>query len=184
VTRRVAFPILVLVLAAAIGALGALLLGPAPLAAPSSACTKIGTAVADSISGTPGADYICARGGGDYVHGQSGSDILLGEGGTDTLIGGAGRDDVRGGNNDDQLFVVDQIRGNDKIDGGGGFDRCYLDLSDSARNCESITRGATPVSFAALNGEVRDLVEFSEELQDPTPPPQCTPPPEPIPEAC
>jgi Ca2+-binding RTX toxin-like protein len=186
--RTQVFPFIVLLIAATMIA-AVLFVSPGSSAAPSSPCTKVGTSGADSITGTGGGDYLCARAGDDYATALAGTDTVLGEGGADTLIGGAGRDDVRGGDGNDQLFVVDQVNNNDRIDGGGGTDRCYLDVGDTARNCETVTRGATAEAFIALDVEFAGLATLAEGFQNrptetPPPPPQCTPPPDIPPDQC
>ena len=184
-------PLVTLALVASVTVLGAVLFattagGAAPRAA--SPCTKLGTAGPDAITGTDGPDFICARAGADYVHAQGGSDTVLGEAGADTLVGGGGRDDIRGGDQDDQLFSTDQVNGNDKIDGGAGFDRCYADPGDNVRNCENVTRGSNVTSFMAMDSAFGELATVAEGFQnrpsDAPSPPQCTPPPEDPPPTC
>lgn len=184
--RRFVVPVICFIFGAGAVVIVLLLSGAEAATSP---CTKVGTSGPDSISGTAGSDYICARGGDDYAHGQAGNDTILGEDGADTLVGGAARDDVRGGAGNDQLFVVDQTNGNDKVDGGPGSDRCYLDNRDVARDCETVERGASAVAFAALDAEFYGLTVLAESFQplpseSPSVSPQCTPPPQESPASC
>jgi Ca2+-binding RTX toxin-like protein len=64
--------------------------------APTTSCTKSGTANAETISGTSGADVICAGAGNDTVKGLGGNDILKGQSGNDKLLGGVGDDTLDG----------------------------------------------------------------------------------------
>jgi Ca2+-binding RTX toxin-like protein len=76
------------------------------------ACTIMGTAGNDVLTGSAGIDVICGLGGDDTIRGQGGQDRLIGGSGADTIFGGGGRDRLQG------------QRGADALDGGNGKDRC------------------------------------------------------------
>jgi glucose/arabinose dehydrogenase len=65
------------------------------------ACTVLGTAGNDTLTGTPGDDVICGLGGNDKLIGLGGDDLLSGGDGNDTLVGGAGDDAMQGGDGSD-----------------------------------------------------------------------------------
>jgi Ca2+-binding RTX toxin-like protein len=83
---------------------------------------------------------LSGRGGNDFLSGRGGSPAaspraatanvtLFGGEGNDTLVDGlAEEDDLGGGNGDDILFSVDGHF--DFLDGGAGFDRATMDVSD------------------------------------------------------
>ena len=68
--------------------------------------------------------------------GGTGVDILHGLGRDDVLIGGIGADSLFGGFGDDLLEGVDQVAGNDALDGQVGTDRCNSDVGDAEIACE------------------------------------------------
>jgi hypothetical protein len=111
----------------------------------SAGCTLIGTPLKDTLRGTPKADVLCGMGGNDILLGLGGNDRLYGGEGNDWLDGGPGNDLLNGGNGADRLdgglgrdhliggtgrdFMIsrDGFRGNDRVFGGAGVDRCRTD---------------------------------------------------------
>lgn len=118
-----------------------------------SSCTITGTPGDDQLQGTNGNDVICglagndtiSAGGGndtifggdgnDSINGGAGNDVIFGEAGRDALIGGAGTDQLDGGSDNDRLNSVDQVGGNDTLDGGNASDDCRFDVGDIVTNC-------------------------------------------------
>jgi Ca2+-binding RTX toxin-like protein len=90
-------------------------------------CTIVGTPGPDALVGTPGRDVICGLGGADRIDGGAGNDVLLGGPGDDTLEGNLGRDVLLGGPGNDRIDAWDGAR--DRVDGGAGVDRAWLDRS-------------------------------------------------------
>lgn len=105
-----------------------------------------GTAGNDIIYATEGDDIVYGKAGNDYICGLDGDDELLGGNDTDTLLGGAGDDVLKGQGGNDLLFGN---AGNDRLnggrpgavimDGGTGYDRCYL--NGRRFRCEKYFRG-------------------------------------------
>lgn len=118
---------------------------PLSRGASSAGCTLIGTPRKDTLRGTPNADVLCGMGGNDILLGLGGDDRLYGGEGNDWLDGGPGNDLLNGGNGADRLdggngrdhlqgglgrdFMIsrDGRRGNDRVFGGAGVDRCRTD---------------------------------------------------------
>jgi len=112
----------------------------------SAGCTLIGTPGKDTLRGTPKSDVLCGLGGDDILLGLGGNDRLYGGEGNDWLDGGLGNDLLNGGDGRDRLdgnagrdhliggpgrdFMIsrDGLRGNDRVTGGAGVDRCRTDL--------------------------------------------------------
>lgn len=124
-SRKLAGPVLALVLAAVVGPVAA---APASATSALSGCTLIGTQGPDHLVGTSHRDVICGAGGNDVirggggndeVRGGSGRDWIMGGTGADTLIGNDGDDTLQGGDGNDHLIGVD---GNDTELGDGGSD--------------------------------------------------------------
>ena len=90
-------------------------------------CTITGTAGRDVLVGTAGHDVLCGLGGNDLLDGGLGNDVLLGGSGADSLEGGAGSDILLGGTGNDLLRAWDRTR--DRLDGGPGRDRAWVDPS-------------------------------------------------------
>jgi Divergent InlB B-repeat domain/RTX calcium-binding nonapeptide repeat (4 copies) len=108
-------------------------------------CTLIGTPGKDTLRGTPRRDVLCGMGGDDILLGRGGNDRLYGGLGNDWLDGGAGHDYLNGGGGHDRLdgnrgrdylwggagrdllITRDKVRGNDRVQGGSGGDRCRTD---------------------------------------------------------
>jgi predicted extracellular nuclease len=89
---------------------------------------KVGTDVADTLTGTAGADLLIGLqgddtlfglGDGDLLCGGNGNDTLAGGDGVDTLAGERGNDVLNGGAGDD---VLGGGQGNDSLTGGTGAD--------------------------------------------------------------
>jgi hypothetical protein len=89
---------------------------------------KVGTDLADTLTGTAGADLLIGLQGDDTLSGLGDGDLLCGGNGDDTLAGGDGVDTLDGGRGDDQLnggAGDDVLRGglgNDSLTGGAGAD--------------------------------------------------------------
>jgi hypothetical protein len=100
----------------------------------------------DAICGGPGMDQISGAGlargglGDDALVGEAGDQVLFGGLGDDTITAGAGSDRARGGPGDDSISVVDVSGSSDPdfVDGGEGSDTCFVDPSDTYRNCEVV----------------------------------------------
>jgi len=108
--------------------------------------TRVGTPLADNITGTAGPDVMNLLGGNDTANGGDGNDLICGGAGNDTLNGGNGRDRLLGqGGND----ILNGDAGNDRLKGGPGKDtmnggtendRCIGGPgSDTASSCETTT---------------------------------------------
>ncbi len=116
----------------------------------------------DRISGGDGNDYLRGDAGSNQIlKGDGGNDIIRADGTGDEIRGGLGDDVLRayhpgtvfGGPGADTLqsfaaFVAlygeggnDRIRSNyrNDLDGGPGFDRCYLDMTVPGTGCERVT---------------------------------------------
>jgi hypothetical protein len=127
-------------------------------------CTIIGSEGKDRLRGTTAGDVICGLGGHDRIRGGDGDDIIIGGGGKDRLGGGrgddrlygnarrdilrgqSGRDRVVGGGSRDRIFgnagndvlrSRDSRRG-DRVFGGRGFDRAWVNGGDRARRAERV----------------------------------------------
>jgi len=108
--------------------------------------TRVGTPLADNITGTAGPDVMNLLGGNDTANGGDGNDLICGGAGNDTLNGGNGGDRLLGkGGND----ILNGDAGNDRLKGGPGKDtmnggtendRCIGGPgSDTASSCETTT---------------------------------------------
>jgi Ca2+-binding RTX toxin-like protein len=118
---------------------------PLPRGIRSLGCTLIGSARGDRLRGTSRRDVICGLGGNDILvglggddvlyggtgadrlFGRSGDDLLDGGPGNDFLNGGGDHDVLRGGAGNDVMIARDRGRGNDRVIGGPGRDRCRTD---------------------------------------------------------
>jgi WD40 repeat protein len=91
----------------------------------------------DVIRGGSGDDIVNGGSGRDVISGGAGNDRLQGGSGNDTLLGGPGDDLIEAGASGDVLSVVDDVSGNDRVDGGSHVtgDRCLGDRGDAIRNC-------------------------------------------------
>ncbi len=91
----------------------------------------------DVLDGGDGNDKLFGGRGDDFIYGEAGDDKLRGGPGNDTLDGGTGCNILRGGKGDDTFlkYPVDgldgtgtdfvHMGGNDRIDGGHGYDTIY-----------------------------------------------------------
>ncbi len=86
-----------------------------------SRCTRLGTALSESLAGTTGIDVICGFGGNDTISGAAASDVLNGGPGVDKLYGGYGNDALIGAAGNDYLYGQN---GYDRLYGGLGTDVC------------------------------------------------------------
>lgn len=90
----------------------------------------------DTITGSASNDTMLGYGGNDRLVGGAGNDSLTGDlvpsssgrTGADTLVGGPGNDTLNG---------VDNILGNDSVDGGANTDTCTADTGDTKSLCEA-----------------------------------------------
>jgi Ca2+-binding RTX toxin-like protein len=118
----------------------------------------------NTLEGTPNNDQIYGRAGDDTIYGHGNQDLLEGDDGGDQLNGGPGNDDLRGGDGPDWMFGGidndDLIGGEgqdtlfgeggddgfetmgdykaDYVDGGGGYDVCFVGEQDTYLNCEVV----------------------------------------------
>ena len=81
----------------------------------------------EGVIGSDRHDRISGNDGDNMLDGGAGKDTLDGGAGNDMLAGGEGNDVVNGAAGNDQL-VQSAFRGNDKLDGGTGWDK--VDYSD------------------------------------------------------
>jgi Ca2+-binding RTX toxin-like protein len=101
----------------------------------------------DFINGAQADDKVWSGGGRDWVRTGIGNDQINGEGGNDYLVGQDGRDVIHGGDGDDRLYgstgsdTLYGEGGRDSANCGGASDKAYLDAGESARECESVSRG-------------------------------------------
>lgn len=138
-------------------------------------CTKVGTNGENVLTGGRRNDVLCGLGGKDFLHADGGNDVLRGGSGPDTLVASTGADRAKGDGGRDRIFVVDGFD-NDRVSGGAGFDRCYVDAGDSRIGCEKVYISFTAAQSKALTNAVFDVAQIAEDAQvSPTPAP--TPPP-------
>ncbi len=121
--RRKGLVLVVLVLAAALGAAGRAAAADEPqpdsLCAPGQTGVIYGTEGNDNLVGTGGDDVICGFGGNDQIDARAGNDVVDAGGGDDSVSGGTGDDRLFGQNGNDAL---DGATGNDGLWGGAGND--------------------------------------------------------------
>jgi Ca2+-binding RTX toxin-like protein len=104
----------------------------------------------DTCSALAGNDQVSGDSGNDTLFGNPGNDQVFGDSGDDTLHGNLDNDQVYGGTGNDQLFgdfgtdflnSVDNVSGNDTVNGGNGIDRCVVDEGDIVSECDQrVTR--------------------------------------------
>lgn len=77
----------------------------------------------------------------DFLTGGDGNDVINGAGGDDWLRGGAGADQLDGGAGNDDFFVETsaEIALGDIVDGGTGYDRFHLALTDGPGDLRLMT---------------------------------------------
>lgn len=96
----------------------------------------------DCLRGMGGNDYVAGGLGDDLVAGGPGHDVVDGGLSDDTVHGGTGLDYVYGGLGDDVLWGsgprVQDDGVADIVDGGLGYDICYVDAADIVKNCEEV----------------------------------------------
>jgi Ca2+-binding RTX toxin-like protein len=73
---------------------------------------------------------------GDTLIGSTLANRLSGGDGIDRLVGGLGADQLLGENGNDTLDGVDNLSGNDQVNGGQNTDTCTADVGDTVVNCE------------------------------------------------
>lgn len=100
----------------------------------------IGTSRADRIRGTPERDFISGEGGRDRLFGKRGSDAIIGGDGRDVVRAGVGSDRLFGNDSRDVLYARANDHDRDVLNGGRGFDVCYLRRNDRAIECDQIIR--------------------------------------------
>jgi hypothetical protein len=88
-----------------------------------------------SVTGSDAASTIAGSAGVDVLCGMGGADTLDGRGGPDFLYGGLGPDRLLGGDGADLLDARDGVGGNDRANGGPGFDVCRRDSGDRKTAC-------------------------------------------------
>ncbi len=80
----------------------------------------------------------------DSLLGGKGGDENRGEAGRDTVDGDLGRDIVLGGSNKDVLYGgFDDVM--DRLNGGPGFDICFVRPEDLVKSCEEISTSTPDV---------------------------------------
>jgi len=105
----------------------------------------------DVFLGTNGRDVIRATQSGDFIAGYGGNDLIFGRPGNDTIFGGPGNDVIWGNEGPDILNgdagndiinarYKDKGQGRDVVDGGSGFDTCYINSKDRAVSCEKVIK--------------------------------------------
>jgi hypothetical protein len=184
---------------------GLLILGGMALTASSqipSDCTWVGTTERDVKTGTSGPNILCALGGDDFLHGRGGRDRIRAGAGQDSVVGGKGRDILKGGAGPDKLFSVDE-RGGERIVGGAGIDRCFVDPGDHVFGCERLFRSDEPQMAGAYDSSLGTVMTIIEGGLPPIEPtvtvtqpavtvtetetvnfPPCSPPPNVVPAPC
>lgn len=98
----------------------------------------VGTAGADKLLGTAANENLAGMAGPDLIRGGRGNDVLRGGPGNDRLFGGFGRDVIFGEQGDDRLTARDGEV--DRVYGGPGFDRAWVDRNDIVLGVERINR--------------------------------------------
>jgi Ca2+-binding RTX toxin-like protein len=104
------------------------------------ATSMTGTNKSETLTGTTGNDQIAGGGKDDIINAKAGKDELYGDQGDDTLNGGA---------DNDFLNSVDNVAGNDDVDGGGGTNRCVIDEGDRIQGSQQNSSSTTPVGNCA-----------------------------------
>ena len=89
----------------------------------------------ETLTGVDGHDVLSALGGNDSLDGGAGDDTLTGGEGNDSIRGGSGNDSSQGGEGDDIFY---NNEGYDTIDGGGGTDWVYIDLTGVAADAYTV----------------------------------------------
>jgi len=92
----------------------------------------------DVVQGGAGNDWIRVGDANDDIAGGPGDDKLVGSDGADIVRGGNGTDRVDGGAGDDRLYADDSSV--DVVACGSGSDTAQVDMTDKARDCETVSR--------------------------------------------
>jgi hypothetical protein len=100
-----------------------------PAVRPGSSLAAAGTTQPCVRVGTPGNDVLRGTPGEDLIDGRGGNDVIRGGGGRDVLFGGVGND---------RLFARDGKP--DRVDGGPGRDRAWVDRRDAVSGVERVHR--------------------------------------------
>ncbi|WP_370252032.1 calcium-binding protein [Streptomyces sp. V4I8] len=90
---------------------------------------------ADRIFGGSGNDSIEGRDGPDIINGDAGNDVIDGGSGNEQIVAGAGNDYADGNRGRDVINAVDNVSGNDYLEGGAETDNCHADLGDYKNGC-------------------------------------------------
>jgi glucose/arabinose dehydrogenase len=110
---------------------------------PPEACTVLGTAGNDTLTGTPGRDVICGQGGNDQLLGLDGDDVLSGGAGNDRLVGGPGADVMQGGGGPDDVADYADSAGPITVTiGTGADDGAAGDADDVQIDVERVKGGS------------------------------------------
>lgn len=116
---------------------------------PNGAVTRVGTAIANAISGGSEGDTLWGLGGNDWLSGRGGKDKLDGGVGKDTIFGGNGKDNIIGGLGRDWLAGGDGGKGT-KSDGNDRF--VFTDVLESGK-----TKGKADIILDFVPG--RDKID-------------------------
>lgn len=144
----------VAVVAALAGLAALMLAGGGSASTDAQRCTITGTKGNDVLNGTRKSERICGLGGNDTIRGRGGNDTLVGGAGNDTIVGGNGLDLMVGGSGNDTFFASGGRT--DRISGGPGRDRAFVDARDRVLGVEVVRRtGGTTTTLPRLPAEVR-----------------------------
>jgi Ca2+-binding RTX toxin-like protein len=96
------------------------------------------------LNGDGGNDIIRGGGGNDHAFsGGDGDDWVFGDAGDDVIGADVGKDHEYGGADNDTIYSdtwgVDGVADADYVDGGPGYDKCYVSWEDTVKNCEEVT---------------------------------------------
>jgi Ca2+-binding RTX toxin-like protein len=88
----------------------------------------VGSALSDSLTGDANANTLDGGAGNDTLDGGAGAvnDSLSGGDNDDSLIGGGGADTISGGDGNDNIDMGAGLSVDDRIDGGAGLDKLFL----------------------------------------------------------
>ena len=106
--------------------------------------THLGTKKAEEVVGDSDSNVIIGLQGNDLLRAGQSEDKVCGNNGDDVIYGGADGDRLFGGNGDDIIYErnlggVSEADDKDYIDGGNGYDTCYVDEDkDEWVNCEVV----------------------------------------------
>lgn len=100
----------------------------------------LGTNGSNRLRGTSGVDFMAGYSGNDRIHGRQGGDTIFGGKGNDHIWGEAGVDTLHGDGGNDVINARLNDHSKDFLDGGTGFDTCYVNNSDKTTSCEVVHR--------------------------------------------